>query len=422
MLGGVCSGLARYLGVDPILVRVAVAVLTLFAGGGILLYLAAWLLIPEEGREQSAGQQLFGNNNAQTAMIVVVVVVVALMLAIPGGSWLGIGPHFGAPGLVLLIAAGALVYWLIRRDDNSPVSGTAPTAPSTPASPGSPGQPTSTSPTTPTPIPTSIPASTTSSAVAMTTTTSDGTYTAPTEVITPPPAGPYQTPVPTPPVPPAPKKPRSVLGLLTVSVMALVVGVLVMVNLAVADASINAATIFASALAVVGIGLLLGTIYGRSRGLIFLGVALTVATALAAAVPNVELKGGIGERTWTPQTASEASDEFRLGIGEGRLDLRELELPPGGSADVTASVGLGELKVSVPDNYDVNLLADVSLGQIQVNGENFGDGNDQSVDTFLDVPDETGTLDLNVDVGVGQITVNQGPNAPANLFGQGANS
>jgi hypothetical protein len=213
-----------------------------------------------------------------------------------------------------------------------------------------------------------------------------------------------------------------VLGLLTVSATALVVGVLVMVNLAVPDASINAATIFASALATVAIGLLLGTIYGRSRGLIFLGVGLAVATALAAAVPNVELKGGVGERSWTPQTVNEASDEFRLGIGEGRLDLRELELPPGGSADVTASIGLGELKVLVPDSYDVNLVADISLGKIQVNGEDLGDGNDQSVDTFLDVPDETGTLDLNLDVGVGQITVNHGLEAPANLFGQGANS
>ena len=395
VLGGVCGGLARYLGVDPILVRVVVAVLTLFAGGGILLYLAAWLLIPEEGREQSAAGQLFGNNNNQTAMIVVVVVVVALMLAIPGGNWLGIGPHFGAPGLVLLIAAGALVYWLIRREDATP--------------------PTATQTSTPTSTPTM-------QAVAMTTTTNEGTYTAPTEVIVPPPAGPYETPAPTPPVPPAPKKPRSVLGLLTASATALVVGVLVMVNLAVPDASINAATIFASALATVAIGLLVGTIYGRSRGLIFLGIALALATALAAAVPNVELKGGIGERTWTPQTVSETSDEFRLGIGEGRLDLRELDLPPGGSAEVTASIGLGELRVQVPSTYDVNLIASVNLGQIEVNGENFGDGNDQSVDTFLDVPDETGTLDLNLDVGVGQVTVNHGFSAPANLFGQGANS
>ena len=255
----------------------------------------------------------------------------------------------------------------------------------------------------------------------MTTTTSEGAYTAPTEVISPPPAGPYQPPVPTPPLPPTPKKPRSVLGLLTVSAMALVVGVLVMVNLAVPDASINAATIFASALATVGIGLLVGTIYGRSRGLIFLGVALAVMTAIAAAVPNVELKGGIGERSWTPQTATEAAEEFRLGVGEGRLDLRELELPPSGTADVQASVGLGELKVLAPSTYDVNLLADVSLGKIQVNGQDLGDGSDQRVDTFLDVPNETGTLNLDLDVGVGQITVNHGLNPQQNLLGQGAN-
>jgi phage shock protein PspC (stress-responsive transcriptional regulator) len=53
MLAGVASGLARYLGVDPTIVRIAFVVLTIVGGTGIPLYLAGLLLIPEEGSDVS---------------------------------------------------------------------------------------------------------------------------------------------------------------------------------------------------------------------------------------------------------------------------------------------------------------------------------------------------------------------------------
>jgi phage shock protein PspC (stress-responsive transcriptional regulator) len=53
MLGGVAGGLARYFGVDPMIVRIAFAVLTVVGGAGIPLYLAGLLLIPDEGSDQS---------------------------------------------------------------------------------------------------------------------------------------------------------------------------------------------------------------------------------------------------------------------------------------------------------------------------------------------------------------------------------
>ncbi len=49
MLGGVCAGIARYLDVDPVAVRVGYAILTLVSGGlAILAYLAMWMVMPEE--------------------------------------------------------------------------------------------------------------------------------------------------------------------------------------------------------------------------------------------------------------------------------------------------------------------------------------------------------------------------------------
>lgn len=58
MLAGVCAGLADYLGIDVTLVRVVVAVLSLFGGTGLIAYIIAWLLMPEEGAEQSEAARL----------------------------------------------------------------------------------------------------------------------------------------------------------------------------------------------------------------------------------------------------------------------------------------------------------------------------------------------------------------------------
>jgi phage shock protein PspC (stress-responsive transcriptional regulator) len=57
-VAGVAAGLARYLGVDVMIIRLAFVVLTIFGGGGIPLYLAGLLLIPEEGSDQSIASSL----------------------------------------------------------------------------------------------------------------------------------------------------------------------------------------------------------------------------------------------------------------------------------------------------------------------------------------------------------------------------
>jgi phage shock protein C len=49
MIAGVCTGLARYFGVDPTIVRIVFIFLALFVGGGLLLYLILWLIMPMEG-------------------------------------------------------------------------------------------------------------------------------------------------------------------------------------------------------------------------------------------------------------------------------------------------------------------------------------------------------------------------------------
>ena len=49
IVAGVCSGVANRLGIDPIILRVAVGAATLAGGTGLIVYLLAWALVPEQG-------------------------------------------------------------------------------------------------------------------------------------------------------------------------------------------------------------------------------------------------------------------------------------------------------------------------------------------------------------------------------------
>ena len=48
MLAGVCGGVAKYLNMDPTVVRVLWAIISLFAFVGVVAYIICAFLIPEE--------------------------------------------------------------------------------------------------------------------------------------------------------------------------------------------------------------------------------------------------------------------------------------------------------------------------------------------------------------------------------------
>jgi phage shock protein C len=48
ILGGVCSGLANYFKIDPVLIRVLFVLFVIFKGFGVLLYIILWIIMPEE--------------------------------------------------------------------------------------------------------------------------------------------------------------------------------------------------------------------------------------------------------------------------------------------------------------------------------------------------------------------------------------
>jgi len=62
MIGGVCGGLAEYLDIDPVLVRLAF-VLLVFAGGiGIIAYIVLWIIMPTRGRVGAPSSQVIREN------------------------------------------------------------------------------------------------------------------------------------------------------------------------------------------------------------------------------------------------------------------------------------------------------------------------------------------------------------------------
>jgi len=48
VIAGVCGGLAAYLKIDPVVVRVIFVLLMVFGGGGLLAYIILWIVVPED--------------------------------------------------------------------------------------------------------------------------------------------------------------------------------------------------------------------------------------------------------------------------------------------------------------------------------------------------------------------------------------
>jgi len=61
-IGGVCSGIANYLNIDPAIVRILFAIITFGGFGlGILIYIILWIVLPPKDLETSLGKRLYRN-------------------------------------------------------------------------------------------------------------------------------------------------------------------------------------------------------------------------------------------------------------------------------------------------------------------------------------------------------------------------
>jgi phage shock protein PspC (stress-responsive transcriptional regulator) len=82
VLAGVAGGFARWLGIDPVIVRVVLVVLALFGGSGLLLYLVGWLLIPEEGDPTSEAEKLIDRSRQPGSSTRTVLIVIGVVLGV----------------------------------------------------------------------------------------------------------------------------------------------------------------------------------------------------------------------------------------------------------------------------------------------------------------------------------------------------
>ena len=108
MIGGVAGGIARYLGVDSTVVRIATVVLTLFGGFGALLYVAGLLLMPSDSQAVATED---GNRTLKIVGIGLLVLIASPIIL--GGGFVVAG--LGLP-LAILALAGVLMWWLVSGE------------------------------------------------------------------------------------------------------------------------------------------------------------------------------------------------------------------------------------------------------------------------------------------------------------------
>lgn len=113
VIAGVCSGLGRYLGVDPVLLRIAFVVLALSGGSGLLLYVVAWIMIPEEKAGEALGEARPASGDATRLVIggtlIAVGAILLLNLAVPR-----IGKYLW-PLALIAIGVGVIVQASSKR-------------------------------------------------------------------------------------------------------------------------------------------------------------------------------------------------------------------------------------------------------------------------------------------------------------------
>ncbi|MEU4435054.1 PspC domain-containing protein [Nocardia rhamnosiphila] len=116
-IAGVAAGFGHRYGIDPVLVRVAFVVSTIFGGAGIVLYLAGWLLFPEPGGRGSMAESLTRKDREAPNQTKTIVLIVALAIAVSTMGPVGIG--LGGSGVIslALMLAG---WWMLHMRSPEP--------------------------------------------------------------------------------------------------------------------------------------------------------------------------------------------------------------------------------------------------------------------------------------------------------------
>jgi hypothetical protein len=180
----------------------------------------------------------------------------------------------------------------------------------------------------------------------------------------PEPEPPPPSPPPPPPAEPAPPRGRS-SGLVLLGLLLLATGAIwLLASLGTFD--VSPVVWLGALLALVGAALLIFPRGGHVGLLVALGIVLSLAGAAVSTIDTSLLKGGIGDRDEEPLSTAEL-ERYRLAIGSLRIDLTAFT-DPSEPVSVRASVGIGELVVTVPRDAELEVSASISAGEIVIRG------------------------------------------------------
>jgi len=386
LVGGVCAGLGRATGVDPLVYRVAVVALTVAGGIGVLAYAAGWLLMPAEGQDAGLVEGWAGRRYDAADVLAILggIVAAGFVLSLLGGPGSGTLVALVVLALALLTAQrrgvdlGRLVKSLPDHVRGRPAPAPAPPASPAPPSPAAPAAGAVTTPVDPppdtdTPPSDTPPSDTTEDPVTVPVTEPlGGTGARPDGLIDLGAYGRGPRPAPDGPVPGAPPRPPARglwlgtlfflaacgAGLWAMAIHAPVYGW---------DGTTTIGYGVATALIVLGAGLITGAWFGRTRSLVGWGVILTIALAALSLIGTGSARTSVKEvdMHWHPTTVAQASRPVRMGVGAGRLDLTDVPMTAGKPLPVSAEMRAGYFRVIVPRDAEVRIDGSVRFGDIR---------------------------------------------------------
>ncbi len=126
----------------------------------------------------------------------------------------------------------------------------------------------------------------------------------------------------------------------------------------VVGAAAGGGAVIAGLVIAVGAALTVSAFMGGRRWLVLPALILAIPLGFVAAA-GIDVDGGVGERDYQPTSVGELRDGYELGMGELRVDLTQVDLPPG-RTPLKLEMGIGSLRVIVPD--DVCVASDVRIG------------------------------------------------------------
>jgi phage shock protein PspC (stress-responsive transcriptional regulator) len=393
MVAGVCGGLGRQFDVDPVIFRVTLAVLSVVGGLGLLFYAFAWLIVPLEGEEDNEGRRLLSGRVEGSSLA-------ALMLALVGcGLFLasiGSGGDSMTFSVLLAVSVGAAAYWSRYRRQAEAEESPEPLPDAPPEAQAPP-----------------VPYSPSWWRGPLTKESGTGYLWGPAD-------GPYDDSYEPEPggcrnVPRRPagaevqRRGRSIGGLVFLGALcAAVVGTAAAWS---AQPLSTALVIGLScALAAFGLGLVISAFAGRIGGGTIFAVGLTgVLLAGAVALPDY-ISTTWTEITWSPATAAEVHKGYELDTGAAVLDLTGLELGDDDTVRTAVTVGLGDLRVIVPENVTVDARIKADLGGYRLPGEVNAGGiglSERKAVAPRGGDEPKGAVDLELEVGMGEIIIEQ---------------